>query len=396
MKHLISIKSWGARSKKVKLIACFLFIWSVWVTTLPANASDLSTEVGATTDTVKAGGQNGKSMMQDRRFVPVPIPISNPTLGTGLAAALLYLWPQKEDDTISPTSISGVAGLYTSTNSWAAALFHQGYYARDRFRLQGALGYADLNLKFYGIGNDSIFRDNPLEYGAKGTIFNPQARFQLPFISKDLYLGLQLYYLDVEVAFELSEILPILPNIAIGQKTVGLGPILTYDSRDNTKWPSTGNWLDLAVLDFGDYVGGDFDYLQYKLKWEQNFSVTDSLVLQYRFDGQLIDGRAPFYQLSNINLRGIPWGVYADDVAVTLQGQARWEIFKRWSMLFFGGGGRVAEDVSDLGGSPTEFAGGTGFRYIIAPKTKLTIGADLAFSNGRAEFYIQLGDFLSN
>ena len=396
MKHLISIKSWGARSKKVKLIACFLFIWSVWVTTLPANASDLSTEVGATTDTVKAGGQNGKSMMQDRRFVPVPIPISNPTLGTGLAAALLYLWPQKEDDTISPTSISGVGGLYTSTNSWAAALFHQGYYARDRFRLQGVLGYADLNLKFYGIGNDSIFRDNPLEYGAKGTIFNPQARFQLPFISKDLYLGLQLYYLDVEVAFELSEILPILPNIAIGQKTVGLGPILTYDSRDNTKWPSTGNWLDLAVLDFGDYVGGDFDYLQYKLKWEQNFTVTDSMVLQYRFDGQLIDGRAPFYQLSNINLRGIPWGVYADDVAVTLQGQARWEIFKRWSMLFFGGGGRVAEDVSDLGGSPTEFAGGTGFRYMIAPKTKLTIGADLAFSNGRAEFYIQLGDYLSN
>ena len=190
--------------------------------------------------------------------------------------------------------------------------------------------------------------------------------------------------------------MPILPNIAIGESNVGLGPILTYDSRDNTKWPSTGNWLDLAVLDFGDYVGGDFDYLQYKLKWEQNFSITDSLVLQYRFDGQLIDGRAPFYQLSNINLRGIPWGVYADDVAVTLQGQARWEIFKRWSMLFFGGGGRVAEDVSDLGGSPTEFAGGTGFRYMIAPKTKLTIGADLAFSNGRAEFYIQLGDYLSN
>jgi len=396
VKHKTSIKSWRDRSKKVKLITCFLFIWSVWFTALPTYASDISLDVEATTDTVKAGDQDGKSMMKDRRFVPVPIPISNPTLGTGLAAALLYLWPHNEDDTVSPTSISGVGGLYTNTDSWAATLFHQGYYARDRFRLQGVLGYADLNLKFYGIGNDSIFRDNPLAYGATGTIFNPQARFQLPFISKDLYLGLQLYYLDVEVAFELSNILPILPNIAIGQRNVGLGPILSYDSRDNTKWPSTGNYLDLAVLDFGDYAGGDFDYLQYKLKWSQNFSVTDSLVLQYRFDGQLIDGRAPFYQLSNINLRGIPWGVYADDMAVTLQGQVRWELFKRWSMLFFGGGGRVAEDVSDLGSSPTEFAGGTGFRYMIAPKAKLTIGADLAFSNGRAEFYIQLGDFLSN
>ena len=147
VKHQTSIKSRGARSKKVKRITCFLFIWSVWFMPLPAYASDLSSEVGATTDTVKAGGQHGKSMLQDRRFVPVPIPISNPTLGTGLAAALLYLWPQKTDDTVSPTSISGVGGLYTSTESWAAALFHQGYYARDRFRLQGVLGYADLNLK---------------------------------------------------------------------------------------------------------------------------------------------------------------------------------------------------------------------------------------------------------
>jgi hypothetical protein len=396
VKHQISIKSRGYRSKKGKLITCFLFIWSVWFTTLPTYASDLSSEVGAHTDTVRVGGQHGKSMMKDRRFVPVPVPISNPTLGTGLAVALLYLWPHKHDDTMSPTSISGVGGLYTSTDSWAAALFHQGYYVQDKLRLQGVLGYADLNLKFYGIGNDSIFQYNPLSYGAKGTIFNPQARFQLPFISKNLYLGLQLYSLDVEVAFELSNILPILPNIAIGQRNVGLGPILTYDSRDNTKWPSNGNWLDLAVLDFGDYAGGDFEYLHYKLKWEQNFSATDSLILQYRFDGQVIDGKAPFYQLSNINLRGIPWGVFADDVAVTLQGQVRWELFERWSMLFFGGGGRVAEDISDLGGSPTEFAGGTGFRYMIAPKTKLTIGADLAFSNGRAEFYIQVGDFLSN
>jgi hypothetical protein len=396
MKYQTFIKSRNYSSKKTKLIACFAFIWSMWLMNLPADASDLSAAVGANTDTVKTGIQHGKSMMQDRRFVPVPIPISNPTLGTGLAVALLYLWPHKDDGTISPTSISGVGGLYTSTDSWAAALFHQGYYLQDKLRLQGVLGYADLNLKFYGIGNDSIYREKPLSYGAKGTIFNPQARFQLPFISKDLYLGLQLYSLDVEVAFELSNISSILPNINIGQRNVGLGPILTYDSRDNTKWPSTGNWLDLAVLDFGDYAGGDFDYLHYKLKWEQNFVASDAVVLQYLLDGQFIDGKAPFYQLSNINLRGIPWGVFADDVAVTLQGQLRWELFERWSLLFFGGGGRVAEDISDLGGSPTELAGGTGFRYMIAPKTKLTIGADLAFSNGRAEFYIQVGDYLSN
>ena len=192
-------------------------------------------------DAAKAGGKALETEKKDRRFVPVPVPLSNPTLGTGLAGGLLYLWPQNKDNTATPTSISGIGGLYTSTESWAAALFHQGYYARDRFRVQGLAGYGDFKMKFYGIGNDSIFRDNPLDYKATGTFFAPQARFQLPSISKNLYLGAELFYLDVDVNFKLSEIWSRLPDIDLPETSVGVGPTLTYDTRDNVHWPSEGS-----------------------------------------------------------------------------------------------------------------------------------------------------------
>ena len=42
-------------------------------------------------------------------WVPVPIPISNPTLGTGLQAVLLYLHPTEDDqDNLNRTSGIGV------------------------------------------------------------------------------------------------------------------------------------------------------------------------------------------------------------------------------------------------------------------------------------------------
>jgi len=396
MMALLYIGSRGYGSKIGPLIACCLFAWSFWLTALPGHAHDMASELESYTNTVRMGSKVEKLRREEYRFVPVPVPISNPTTGSGLAMGLLYMWPQEEDDTDIPTSISGVGGLYTSTDSWAAAIFHQGFYAGDRFRVQGVLGYADFNLKYYGIGSDSFFRDNPLDYNITGLLFSPRAEFQLPFISKDLYLGLKFNYLDSKVGLDLSGISPLLPEVAIAERVVGLGPVFSYDSRNNVNWPSQGSWLDVSVLDYGDYLGGDFDYLQSTLKWTQYFPITDTVVLGYRFDGQFIDGRAPFYMLSYINLRGFSRGVYADDHAVTLQGQVRWDVSSRWTILFFGGGGRVAEDVGDLSSSPTQFAGGAGFRYMIDPESGISIGADLAGAGDGIEFYVQVSDFFAN
>ena len=59
-------------------------------------------------------------------WLPVPIPVSNPTIGSGLQAALLYLHPQTSKDPGVPSATSGVIGMYTNTNSELVGGFHDG------------------------------------------------------------------------------------------------------------------------------------------------------------------------------------------------------------------------------------------------------------------------------
>jgi len=70
-------------------------------------------------------------------------------------------------------------------------------------------------------------------------------------------------------------------------------------------------------------------------------------------------------------------------------------IDRRWSVLFFGGGGRIAEDLDDLGSSPTQYAGGAGIRFMIMEKQKLNIGVDFTYADEGFEFYVQVGDWFS-
>jgi hypothetical protein len=369
-----------------------LLLWSIlcW-TVVVCHASGIEEEV---TSRAKDSEESAGVFKKERRFVPVPIPVSDPTIGTGLAVAGLYLHPRREGDTVSPTSISGVFGMYTDTDSWMAGVFHEGFYSEDRYRVRSTLGYGEFNLKFYGVGDDSFFRDNPIDYKAEGIVFIPRVLFRLPF--NNWFLGPRYYYLNIDTSFDFSNLLPGLPAINATTSTAGLGIVALYDSRDNNLWASSGSVFEAIAMVYGEGLGGDFDYQKYMLRFTQFFPVTDRITLAYRLDGQFIDGDAPFYDLSILNLRGFPTGRYINDHAVTGQVEGRWNFYKRWTGLIFGGAGRTAEEVNDLGSAPTRYAGGVGIRYMIVEEQKLNIGIDITYGDDKVEVYVQIGDWLAN
>jgi hypothetical protein len=211
------------------------------------------------------------------------------------------------------------------------------------------------------------------------------------------FLGGEYVLLKIDTRFDLSNLLPDAPGIGNKAQTAGLGLVTVYDSRNSNFWPSKGSWLDLTATQYGDYVGGDFDYFKLVTKWAQYFPLTDTITAVYRLDGQLVDGKAPFWALSRIRLRGYSGGQFLDDVAVTAQAEGRWDFYRRWTALAFGGGGRIADSVSDLGNAPTNWAGGVGFKYMLVEKQKLTIGIDVAYAEGgEIAVYFQVGDWLAN
>lgn len=330
---------------------------------------------------------------KDWNWAPVPMIISNPTLGTGLSLALMYVHPQKEGDPNGRSDVTGVVGMYTSTDSWATGLFHSGSYFEDRLRASGGLFYADFNLKFYGIGNDSPIRDTPIDYNAKITAFMPKSLFKLG--TTNWFAGPAYRFMKFDNRFDLSPVLPGLSEVHIPTQTAGLGLVVSHDSRDNNMWASRGNWFEIEVADYGEWLGSDFDYEKIKAKFVHYIPLVEQVTLAYRLDGEMIGGDAPFYDLASLNLRGFAQGFYSDKVSATAQVQGNWQFHRRWIAMVFGGGGRVSDDFSNIGSETTRWAGGTGIRYVLNEKQKLSLGIDITYGDDEFGVYIAMGDGLS-
>jgi hypothetical protein len=371
-----------------------LILFLFWVLCLPAIEGHASDVLGQFSDTKRDLGESRSYFETDSQFVAVPIPKSDPTIGTGLALAGIYMHSKKEDNPESPTSMSGIIGLYTDTDSWGAGIFHDGFFSGDKYRIRAILMYGEFNLSFYGIGNDAILQDRPVDYKIEATGFLPRLLYRLP--STDWFLGPRYVYVRVDNTFDLSSLLPILPEIEVPTKTAGLGLVAVYDTRDNNLWPVSGTWFEFTGTDYGDHFGGDFEYSKFILKWAQYFPVRRDVTLTYRIDGQFIDGNAPFYDLSSIRLRGFPGGRYRDDSAITAQVEGRWNFYGNWTGLLFGGGGRIAEELDKFGSSPTQYAGGVGIRYKIAEDQNLRVGFDITLGDDEVNLYVQIGDWLAN
>ncbi|RLA28706.1 MAG: hypothetical protein DRR15_17020, partial [Gammaproteobacteria bacterium] len=74
-----------------------------------------------------------KLIVQKGDIVVVPIPISDPTLGTGLVLGSAYFYAQTEEQKKSqPASLTGVAGIYTNNDSYAFGISQQNYWGGDK------------------------------------------------------------------------------------------------------------------------------------------------------------------------------------------------------------------------------------------------------------------------
>ena len=74
-----------------------------------------------------------KLKLQKGNFVVVPIPISNPTLDSGLVVGGAYFYPQTDEEKKSqPASLTALGGLYTSNDSRAVVIAQQNYWKDDR------------------------------------------------------------------------------------------------------------------------------------------------------------------------------------------------------------------------------------------------------------------------
>jgi hypothetical protein len=180
-----------------------------------AHASD----VGADED-----GGDAKSSWSDRNWFVVPVPISDPTIGSGLVLGGAYFYPQTTEQKASqPASVTGAGG-----DSKAFAVGHQAYFKDDIWRLSVVAGAVDLNMKLRSLG---AIRERDINWGVKGGGFYIEA-------SRAIFgkwrLGAFARYLDFDEDFSVA---PQADDFVLENSTVGagIGVEAEFDSRD-TLW----------------------------------------------------------------------------------------------------------------------------------------------------------------
>jgi hypothetical protein len=329
-------------------------------------------------------------------FLPVPIIVTEPAVGYGGGAALLFFTrnpvPLGEDRAIGsfvPPDITAVAGFRTENGSQGGGVGHLGF-TRDRnWRYAAGAGRVSLNLALFG---EPVL---PGGGSADGLGYNIEATFALADVRRrlgdsDWFAGLRYVRADTSSRFDATRPESI-PARQLDSTIAGLAVVAEYDGRDNIFTPNAGTRLSLHAYDFGKAFGGDAEFRRYTAAVNSYREVLRDVVLGARVDYRGVTGDAPFYARPFIELRGIPVMRYQGDRVAVAELEARWNLDGRWSLVGFTGVGRASDRSGDLGSAASRITIGAGFRYYLARALGLHAGIDVARGPEESAFYIIIG-----
>lgn len=323
----------------------------------------------------------------------LPIPLSNPTLGTGLAIAIVRIY---EPENAGKPWVTGAGAMYTSNDDRALAAFHNMSLDHDRFRFSALGGYASLPLRFYGVG---------AEAGDRGIAINIQqdvlgGRFEgLARVGKDFYAGVRLRLQNVKtrIRTDPDETLPIeIPTVELESTIVSLGPSIILDRTDAPFNPRNGLLVEAHWMVGLPFLGSDFNYSAVAASANVYRALNDQTALAGRISICAAGQDAPYYDLCNYgqsnDLRGYLNGQYRDHASWAAQVELRQRLWGRIGGVAFAGIGGIAPSLGRVGDSTLLPAGGVGLRYQLSKQYGINARVDVAFGKNSHAIYFAVGE----
>jgi hypothetical protein len=323
-------------------------------------------------------------------FVPIVSPITEPAVGYGAVLAGVFFIPKKNTDkkVFKMPDIVGGAGGLTQNGTWFAGGGYAGFWKNDHIRYRGIGGYGDINLKYYGNGND-YFTKNPADFTIASSFFLQQAIFRIG--NSNFLLGGNYQFLKTQVtAFEESK-LPFVDSMDFNVKSSGLTFISEFDNFKNILSPNRGLKVHLGYLQNLEFIGSDRNYGRLTFYTLYYLPLTKSWFSGFRIESDLSTGDAPFYALPYIYLRGVPAMRYQGQIVLIGETEQFVNVYKRWSLVGFAGAGKTYSNLADSQTSSSAWNAGGGFRYLVARMLGLQMGLDAARGPEQWAFYIVFG-----
>jgi hypothetical protein len=333
-------------------------------------------------------------LIKHKGFLPIPIIISEPAVDNGLGAGLAFFHKDDEQSTQSepvrnsPPDLSFLVGAGTGNDSWLAGGGHWASWKNDTVRYLGFASRQSINLRFYGSGETPVL-DNGVDYNMDGWFLLQRLAYRIK--NSNFFIGAELTYFDSENEFQIP-----VAGIEPWQfdvRDAGLGISVTYEDLNNLLSPMDG--LEVKFKTKRHYASAfdtTHEYQITSLGVNKYWDLNRTFALGWRLDSNFSSGDVPFYALPFIKQRGIPIMRYQGENVVATEIEGRWKTTPRWILLGFTGVGKAADKFNELDTSPSRWAYGGGFRYLVARRLGLQVGLDIAKGPEESSFYIIFGN----
>ena len=353
------------------------FLTELLIFALLFNLSFAFSQIPSAEDGAKKSDKNFK-------FMPIPYINYDRTLGFSGGFLPMAMYNLSKKDTISPSSISGGFGMYTTNKSWFIMQFNKFYFHEDRYRLILAVGTGDFNSQFYL--DLPIFEDF-IGYSTAVNFFKVEVQRR---VIPHLYAGVNYSYARLYMELDISE------NLNEETYLQSLGGIISYDIRDDVYYPRNGFISNLKYSSFPEFLGNNYVSNKITLDFNQYFEMKNKQdIIALRFYGGAGIGDLNFNQqfvIGNNDIRGYTQSKYRGNQILTLQGEYRWNPFEKIGFVGFAGVGTIFSGINESDNGKILPGIGTGFRYNVFPKNHMNVGMDFAAGVDDWGIYFKIGE----
>jgi hemolysin activation/secretion protein len=359
----------------LRLASLLMLTMSLWQ---PLSAQEAEGKAQPQDEEQKSSANTNKA-----KFAAIPVLNYNESTGLGLGAMVGVFYPVDRKDDVSPPSSTMVFGFYAKNKTNAFGLGQKLYLKEDTYRLTMALVRASINFQFY---NENIAGDF-IDYNTGARFFLVQAERR---VIKNFYLGLKYRYNRSRTTFDIPiEYDP--PEVTYS----GLGPVISFDSRDSVFGPRRGQLIKLDAVINHDVFGSARDYTILEAAANAYFPLPKNAVLAARIFAKAGVGDMPFEDqaiMVGTDLRGYSSGKFRGEQKYTFQAEYRRSFSKKIGAVAFGGFGWVADDIAQIRLTDILPSIGVGVRYLMIPAYGINVGFDFAVGKDDTAFYFRIGE----
>ena len=206
-------------------------------------------------------GQESADTLKKVKFAAIPILNYSNTVGLSVGALGQMFYKVNQNDTVSPTSSTGIFGIYTTNHTYFAAAFQQLYLKEDNWRIKLAAGLGNINFQYW--------QELPI-IGGEFVDFSTQATFGMLRVErrvyKKLYAGINTVISKAKTEYDVPDYFP--DSLRFDERNLNnLGYLLNFDMREHQMNPYGGYNISFKNDFYRTWMNSSNNFEKYEITY---------------------------------------------------------------------------------------------------------------------------------